>query len=90
MGPGIRCYEFPASLSRRVLSSLMPIQARCPVLFEGWGTRRRLELEAWVHIGINGKALFLGIQVLLNASGILFGPFIGLAVSHKVIVGQVG
>lgn len=87
MGPGIRCYEFPASLSRRVLSSLMPIRARCPVLFEGWGTRRRLELEAWVHIGINGKALFPGIQVLLNAVGVLLGPFIGLAVSHKVMVG---
>ena len=87
MGPGIRCYEFPASLSRRVLSSLMPIQARCPVLFEGWGTRRRLELEAWVHIGINGKALFPGIQAPLNAVVILLGPFIGLAISHKVIVG---
>ena len=41
-------------------------------------------------IGIDGKTLFLGIQVLLNAVGILLGPFIGLAVSHKVIVGQVG
>ena len=41
-------------------------------------------------IGIDGKALFLGIQVLLNAVGILLGPFIGLAVPHKVIVGQVG
>lgn len=41
-------------------------------------------------ISVNGKTLFLGIQVLLNAIGILFGPFIGLAVSHKVIVGQVG
>jgi len=38
-------------------------------------------------VGINGKALFLGIQVLLDAVGILLGPFIGLAVSHKVIVG---
>lgn len=28
--------------------------------------------------------------MLLNAIGILFGPFIGLAISHKVIVGQVG
>ena len=28
--------------------------------------------------------------MLLNAIGILFGPFICLAVSHKVIVGQVG
>lgn len=41
-------------------------------------------------VGINGKALFLGIQVVLNSVGILFCPFIGLAVSHKVIVGQVG
>lgn len=41
-------------------------------------------------ICIDGKALFLGIQVLLNAVGIFLGPFIGLAVSHKVIVGQVG
>ena len=41
-------------------------------------------------ISINRKALFFGIQVLLNALGILFCPFIGLAVSHKVIVGQVG
>lgn len=39
---------------------------------------------------INGKALFFGIQVLLNAVGILLCPFIGLAISHKVIVGQVG
>lgn len=39
---------------------------------------------------IDGKALFLGIQVLLNAPGMLFCPFIGLAISHKVIVGQVG
>lgn len=38
-------------------------------------------------VGINGKALFLGIQVLLNAVGILLGPFIGFAISHKVIVG---
>lgn len=38
-------------------------------------------------VGIDGKALFLGIQVLLNAVGIFLGPFIGLAVSHKVIVG---
>ena len=28
--------------------------------------------------------------MLLNTVGILFGPFISLAVSHKVIVGQVG
>ena len=28
--------------------------------------------------------------MLLNAIGVLLGPFIGLAVSHKVIVGQVG
>ena len=41
-------------------------------------------------VGIDGKALFLGIQMLLNAVGILLGPFICLAVSHKVIVGQVG
>lgn len=41
-------------------------------------------------VDINRKALFLGIQVLLDAVGILFCPFIGLAVSHKVIVGQVG
>ena len=39
---------------------------------------------------INGKALFLGIQVLLNAVGIFLCPFIGLAVSHEVIVGKVG
>ena len=38
----------------------------------------------------HGKTLFLGIQVLLNAVGVLLGPFIGLAISHKVIVGQVG
>lgn len=41
-------------------------------------------------VGIDGKALFLGIQVLLNAVGILLGPFIGFAILHKVIVGQVG
>lgn len=41
-------------------------------------------------VSIDGKALFLGIQVLLNAVGILFCPFFGLAISHKVIVGQVG
>ena len=41
-------------------------------------------------IRINGKALFLGIEVLLNTVGILLGPFIGLAVAHKVIVGKVG
>lgn len=40
-------------------------------------------------VGIDGKALFLGIQVLLNAVGVLLGPFIGLAISHKVIVGKV-
>ena len=28
--------------------------------------------------------------MLLNALGVLLCPFIGLAVSHKVIVGQVG
>ena len=28
--------------------------------------------------------------MLLNAIGILLGPFIGLAISHKVVVGQVG
>lgn len=39
---------------------------------------------------IDGKTLILGIQVLLNALGILFRPFICLTVSHKVIVGQVG
>ena len=38
-------------------------------------------------VGIDGKAFFLGIQVLLNAVGVLFCPFIGLAVPHKVIVG---
>ena len=36
------------------------------------------------------KLLFLGIQVLLNVIGILLCPFIGFAISHKVIVGQVG
>lgn len=41
-------------------------------------------------VGINRKALILGIQVLLNSVGILLGPFIGLAIPHKVIVGQVG
>lgn len=41
-------------------------------------------------IGIDRKAFFLGIQVLLNAVSIFLGPFIGLAISHKVIVGQVG
>lgn len=41
-------------------------------------------------IRIDGKALFLGIQVLLNTVGILFCPFIGLVVSHKVIIGKVG
>lgn len=41
-------------------------------------------------VGINGKALFLGIHVLLNAVGIFLCPFVGLAVSHEVIVGQVG
>lgn len=41
-------------------------------------------------VGIGGKALFLGIQVLLNAVGILLCPFVRLAISHKVIVGQVG
>lgn len=41
-------------------------------------------------ISSDGKTLFLGIQVLLNAVGVLFCPFIGLAISHKVIVGQVG
>lgn len=41
-------------------------------------------------VGIDGKALFLGIQVLLNAVGVLLGPFICLAVSCKIIVGQVG
>ena len=40
-------------------------------------------------VSINGKTLFLGIQMLLNAVGILLGPFISLAVSHKVIVGQI-
>ena len=38
-------------------------------------------------VGIDGKVLLPGIQVLLNAVGILLCPFIGLAVSHKVIVG---
>ena len=41
-------------------------------------------------VSIDGKVLFLGIQVLLNAVGILLGPFIGLAISYKAIVGQVG
>ena len=41
-------------------------------------------------ISIDGKALFLGIQVLLNTVGIPRCPFISLAVSHKVIVGWVG
>ena len=41
-------------------------------------------------IRVDGKALFHGIQVLLNAVGILLCPFIGFAISHKVIVGQVG
>ena len=41
-------------------------------------------------VGVDGKALFLGIQVLLNAVGVLFRPFIGLVISHKVIVGKVG
>ena len=41
-------------------------------------------------VGVDGKALFLGIQVLLNAVGILLGPFIGFAISHKVIIGQIG
>ena len=41
-------------------------------------------------IGIDGKALFHGIQVLLNAVGVPLCPFICLTVSHKVIVGQVG
>lgn len=40
-------------------------------------------------VSVDGKALLLGIQVLLNTVGILLGPFIGLAISHKVIVGQV-
>lgn len=41
-------------------------------------------------VGVNVKALFLGIQVLLNAVSIFLGPFIDLAISHKVIVGEVG
>ena len=41
-------------------------------------------------VGIDGKALFFGIQVLLNAIGILLCPFVRLAISHKVIVGKVG
>ena len=41
-------------------------------------------------IGIDRKALFLGIQVLLDSVGVFLGPFIGFAVSHKVIVGEVG
>ena len=28
--------------------------------------------------------------MLLNADGVLLCPFVGLAISHKVIVGQVG
>lgn len=28
--------------------------------------------------------------MLLNAGGVLFCPFVGLAISHKEIVGQVG
>ena len=37
-------------------------------------------------VSIDGKALLLVIQVLLNAIGVLLCPFIGLAISHKVIV----
>ena len=38
-------------------------------------------------VGINGKALFPGIHVLLNAVGVFLCPFVRLAISHKVIVG---
>lgn len=41
-------------------------------------------------VSIDGKALFFGVQMLLNAVGIFLCPFIGLVISHKVIVGQVG
>lgn len=49
--------------------------------------------DAWregLVVGIDGKALFLDIKVPLNAVGIFLCPFIGLAISHKVIAGQVG
>ena len=49
--------------------------------------------DAWregLVVGVNGKAFFPGIQVLLNSVGILLCPFVGFAISHKVIVGQVG
>ena len=68
--------DFPLSLIHRISNN--------PIL-NPRDTRR----EGLV-VGINGKALFPGIQVLLNAVGILLGPFIGLAISHKVIVRQVG
>ena len=68
--------NFPFPLVHRVRNS--------PVL------NPRDALREGLVVGINGKALFLGIQVLLNAVGVLLGPFTGLAVSHKVIVGQVG
>ena len=38
-------------------------------------------------ISINGKALFLGIQVPLNTIGVFFCSFGRLAITHKVIVG---
>lgn len=38
----------------------------------------------------DGKTLFLGVQVLLNAVGVLLCLLVCLAISHKVIVGQVG
>ena len=47
-------------------------------------------LREQLVVSIDGKALFLGIQVLLNAVGIFLCPFIGFAISHKVIVGQIG
>lgn len=49
--------------------------------------------DAWrerLVISIDGKTLFFGIQVLLNAVGIFLCPFVRLTISHKVIVGQVG
>ena len=68
--------NFPFPLVHRVRNN--------PILNPRDARRERLV------VGVNGKAVFPGIQVLLNTVGILLGPFIGLAVSHKEIVGQVG
>lgn len=68
--------DYPLPLIHRISNN--------PVLNPGDTRRERLV------ISINGKALFLGIQVLLNTIGVLLCPFVGLAISHKVIVGQVG